>query len=92
MLLEGREALKIPENARNIAIFAGPEGGFTDGEVKAAETAGIKTVSAGEHTLRSETAMIAALAIAGRINCRKKPRGKPTGEPQRGSDSPQAAE
>jgi len=63
ILLEGREALKIRENARNIAIFAGPEGGFTDSEKEAAEKAGLRPVSVGASTLRSETALIAALAI-----------------------------
>ncbi|PIV19249.1 MAG: 16S rRNA methyltransferase, partial [Elusimicrobia bacterium CG03_land_8_20_14_0_80_50_18] len=55
--------LKIRENARNIAIFAGPEGGFTDSEKEAAEKAGLRPVSVGASTLRSETALIAALAI-----------------------------
>jgi len=65
ILLEGREPLKIRENTQNIAIFAGPEGGFTDGEIESAEKAGLAPVSVGDNTLRSETAVIAALARAG---------------------------
>ncbi len=45
-------------------IFIGPEGGFTDQEVKIAKDAGIKIGSLGDLTLRGETAAIIATHIA----------------------------
>jgi 16S rRNA (uracil1498-N3)-methyltransferase len=50
------------ENAE-IDIIIGPEGGFAEDEVKAAEEAGIMPVTLGARTLRAETAAVAALAI-----------------------------
>jgi 16S rRNA (uracil1498-N3)-methyltransferase len=46
-----------------IAILAGPEGGWTDGERSLASDADWTPVSLGQHILRAETAAIAALAI-----------------------------
>jgi 16S rRNA (uracil1498-N3)-methyltransferase len=58
-----------PEPARAsgdaIAIFTGPEGGWTDGERSLARDAGWTPVSLGPNILRAETAAIAALAICG---------------------------
>ncbi len=65
ILMEGGRPLKIREKTRKIAIFAGPEGGFTGSEIESAEKAGLAPVSVGDNTLRSETAAIAALARAG---------------------------
>ncbi len=47
-----------------VAIFIGPEGGFSAAEVAAAQARGALTVSLGPHVLRAETAAVAALAIA----------------------------
>lgn len=47
---------------RDINIFLGPEGGFTDGEIDMARNNGIKSVSLGPRTLRSETAALVACA------------------------------
>ncbi|MCA9670635.1 MAG: 16S rRNA (uracil(1498)-N(3))-methyltransferase [Myxococcales bacterium] len=49
--------------AGEVALAVGPEGGFTDAEVAAAERAGFAPVSLGPTILRSETAAIALLAI-----------------------------
>ena len=58
-----------PEPARSsadtIAILAGPEGGWTDGERAQAKDAGWTPVSLGPHILRAETAAITALAVCG---------------------------
>ena len=54
ILLEGRGPLKIRKKTQKIAIFAGPEGGFTDSEIDSAEKAGLVPVSVGDNTLRSE--------------------------------------
>lgn len=45
------------------SLLAGPEGGWTDMERKAACAAGWQPVSSSAHILRTETAAIAALAI-----------------------------
>jgi 16S rRNA (uracil1498-N3)-methyltransferase len=46
-----------------VALAIGPEGGFTDDEVRLARSAGFQIVSLGPVILRSETAAIAALAM-----------------------------
>jgi 16S rRNA (uracil1498-N3)-methyltransferase len=43
-------------------IGVGPEGGFSDGEVTMATEAGCRLLSLGRHTLRVETAALAAAA------------------------------
>ncbi len=50
-----------------VAIFIGPEGGFSPAEVAAARTRGVLTVSLGPRVLRAETAAVAALAIVGDV-------------------------
>ena len=46
----------------SVALAIGPEGGWTDAEITAAEVAGFKQVSLGRLILRTETAVAAALA------------------------------
>lgn len=46
-----------------VAVIIGPEGGFTEKEVKDAIDNGAKSVTLGKTTLRTETAGIAALAM-----------------------------
>ena len=48
---------------RGLAIAIGPEGDFTDSEVRAARNAGFKLISLGERVLKSDTAGLALLAI-----------------------------
>jgi 16S rRNA (uracil1498-N3)-methyltransferase len=50
---------------RIAAIAIGPEGGWTDQEIAAASAAGFAEVSLGENILRTETAVLAAMAIVG---------------------------
>lgn len=45
------------------ALAIGPEGGWTEGELEAAAHAGFAEASLGENILRTETAVLAALAI-----------------------------
>lgn len=51
-----------PHPARAV-LAVGPEGGWTDGETRAAEAAGFRPLTLGRRTLRAETAPVAALAI-----------------------------
>jgi 16S rRNA (uracil1498-N3)-methyltransferase len=55
------------EDANNedgsVSIFIGPEGGFSDDELFAANKRGILLVNLGPRTLRAETAALAALAL-----------------------------
>jgi 16S rRNA (uracil1498-N3)-methyltransferase len=46
-----------------VALGIGPEGGWTDAEITPARAAGFMEASLGENILRTETAVIAALAI-----------------------------
>ena len=45
------------------ALAIGPEGGWTDDEIRAAEAAGFRPLTLGRRTLRAETAPLAALAV-----------------------------
>ena len=49
----------------NILIAIGPEGGFTDEEIRTANTSGFAQMSLCQNILRIETAAIAAAVIAG---------------------------
>ncbi|HYP39251.1 MAG TPA: RsmE family RNA methyltransferase [Chloroflexia bacterium] len=47
----------------SVSIFIGPEGGFSDDELLAANERGVQLVNLGPRTLRAETAAAAALAM-----------------------------
>jgi 16S rRNA (uracil1498-N3)-methyltransferase len=55
------DPVAIPSD--RILLCTGPEGGWDDREVKAAQEAGYKIVNLGSRVLRSETAAIAAVAV-----------------------------
>jgi 16S rRNA (uracil1498-N3)-methyltransferase len=67
LLLEPRgerslwSALATWDGLSALALFVGPEGGFSADELVLAERAGFSAVSCGRFTLRSETAALAAL-------------------------------
>lgn len=48
---------------RSVAVFTGPEGGFTEDEIRKAELSGAIPVSLGPRILRTETAGLAVLSI-----------------------------
>lgn len=51
------------QTSNSIAIFIGPEGGFTEAEVESALVMGIQSVSLGKRILRAETAAIIASTL-----------------------------
>jgi 16S rRNA (uracil1498-N3)-methyltransferase len=52
--------------AKSLALWVGPEGGFTPEELRASESAGWMRVRLAGATLRAETAVLAGLALAAR--------------------------
>jgi 16S rRNA (uracil1498-N3)-methyltransferase len=52
----------LPRPAAGVALLAGPEGGLSEDERRAAESAGLVPVRLGPRTLRTETAGLAAVA------------------------------
>lgn len=59
-----REALESAEQRpKSVALAFGPEGGWNEAEFAAADAAGFQSVSLGVNILRTETAVIAALAM-----------------------------
>jgi 16S rRNA (uracil1498-N3)-methyltransferase len=57
-----REKIEAGKSTQSVGILIGPEGGFTEGEVEAAQNAGFFQVSLGARRLRSETAAIASVS------------------------------
>jgi 16S rRNA (uracil1498-N3)-methyltransferase len=55
--------LARPAAQSSAALAVGPEGGWTDGEIVAALSADFAEASLGENILRTETAVVASLAI-----------------------------
>jgi 16S rRNA (uracil1498-N3)-methyltransferase len=60
-----------------VTVLIGPEGGLTEAERAAARTAGYRPVRLGPHTLRFETAAVAAAALA--VAARSSALGGPDG-------------
>jgi 16S rRNA (uracil1498-N3)-methyltransferase len=68
ILSERREARPLHEllrgvKAQAVALAIGPEGGWTEDEITAANSGGFLEVSLGENILRTETAVVAALSV-----------------------------
>lgn len=55
--------LKVNKNINSVSILIGPEGGFSENEVKIAELSNFKSISVGPRILRSETASITAITL-----------------------------
>lgn len=53
----------LGEDGEEMAIFIGPEGGWSDNEIKVFETFGVSAVSLGSQVLRAETAAISSLSL-----------------------------
>jgi 16S rRNA (uracil1498-N3)-methyltransferase len=53
----------VPRPASGVTVLIGPEGGLSDEEQAAAQTAGFTAVNLGPRVLRTETAAIAALTL-----------------------------
>lgn len=58
-----KQVLKKNMEARNVCIIIGPEGGFSDDEVKEILSKGVSSVSLGKRILRTETAGMTLLSI-----------------------------
>lgn len=57
------DAILKNKNPRSAAFAVGPEGGFTDAEVRVAEDNGIRIVSLGKRILRAVTVPLCALSV-----------------------------
>lgn len=55
--------VRRPPHGRRVILLAGPEGGFADNELQAADAAGFRAISLGPRILRTETAAATALAM-----------------------------
>lgn len=53
----------LKSGIKSVSLMIGPEGGFSEGEIKKAEAAGIHSVTLGPRILRTETAGLAAISI-----------------------------
>lgn len=58
-----RDALHSATTASSVVLAIGPEGGWTDDELAAARKASFTEASLGENILRTETAVLAAMAV-----------------------------
>ncbi|MGH9718455.1 MAG: RsmE family RNA methyltransferase [Candidatus Acidiferrales bacterium] len=65
-VLADAQSSQVPSVSQQTAALAiGPEGGWTDDELASARTSGFAETSLGENILRTETAVLASLAILG---------------------------
>jgi 16S rRNA (uracil1498-N3)-methyltransferase len=63
--LKEAESRGLPSAERSAALAIGPEGGWTGDELASARASGFAEASLGENILRTETAVLAAMAILG---------------------------
>ena len=62
LLFERQETKRLPQLEPPPAVFIGPEGGFSPGEIEGAGWAGVPIVGLGPRILRSETVAVAVAA------------------------------
>ena len=60
-----RELIGGLKPGQSMAVLIGPEGGFSDEEIRLALEAGIRPVTLGKRILRTETAALFVLSAAG---------------------------
>ena len=58
-----RETIRSMKGCESLAVFIGPEGGFSEKEIGMAMEAGAKPITLGKRILRTETAGLAILSI-----------------------------
>ncbi len=58
-----RKAISSIEKEQSVAVFIGPEGGFSEEEIREAKEAGMLPVTLGKRILRTETAGMCVLAF-----------------------------
>lgn len=62
-MTETKKLISQIRPGQSVGIFIGPEGGFEEGEVEAAVSAGASPVTLGKRILRTETAGLAILSV-----------------------------
>lgn len=73
IILEQHAEFLLPQlitarpDTRSVALFSGPEGGFSAAELRQAEQHGMIGASLGRRVLRAETAPLAALAVLSQL-------------------------
>lgn len=62
-ILESKKIFDQIKEGTNVAIMIGPEGGFSDSEIKYARENNVKPISLGKRILRTETAGLMVLSV-----------------------------
>ena len=57
-----KELLQGIRPGESVAVFIGPEGGFTEAEIRLAKESGIQPITLGKRILRTETAGLTVLS------------------------------
>ena len=64
-MAETKRQLESIGPGMDVGIYIGPEGGFEDREIEVAKGQGVEPVSLGKRILRTETAGLMVLSVAG---------------------------
>ena len=62
-MIHAKQVIRQIYGKRTLGIFIGPEGGFEEQEVRAAQAIGAESITLGKRILRTETAGLTALSI-----------------------------
>jgi 16S rRNA (uracil1498-N3)-methyltransferase len=60
-------AMSLKNEIQSMLVFVGPEGGWTEGEVRMFTQAGVQSISIHKNTLRAETAAVGLLGFLGGV-------------------------